>query len=140
VSIKRWTDAEIAKVRRFREDGLTAAQIAAEMGASRNAIIGMMDRNGIRPGEAAMEPGFLKKAAKAKAAAAVVRTAGAIVSPRTRKQSRAIAFRPKRIELEASDATPKHALGRMYCGGVAESGGSYCLRHRERSFAASAGR
>lgn len=50
IEIKGWTGARLALLEKFVEEGLTASQIAARLdcGLSRNAVIGMIDRRGLR--------------------------------------------------------------------------------------------
>lgn len=47
---KRKPDAFLAEVRRLTEEGgLSAAQVAARVGTTRCAVIGLWDRHGMRP-------------------------------------------------------------------------------------------
>lgn len=43
-----WTDERIETLKKLYEDGLSASQIGAELGASRNAVIGKVHRIGLK--------------------------------------------------------------------------------------------
>ena len=51
-----WTTERIAQLRDFVIAGLSCSQIAAEIGVSRNAVIGKIHRLGIGPGRPAASP------------------------------------------------------------------------------------
>jgi GcrA cell cycle regulator len=51
-----WTTERIEQLRDFVIAGLTCSQIAAEIGISRNAVIGKIHRLGIGPGRPAASP------------------------------------------------------------------------------------
>ncbi len=52
-----WNPERIAQLRNFVGAGLTCSQIAAEIGVSRNAVIGKIHRLGLGPGRPAAAPG-----------------------------------------------------------------------------------
>lgn len=51
-----WTAERIDQLRSFVGAGLTCSQIAAEIGVTRNAVIGKIHRLGLGPGRAAAAP------------------------------------------------------------------------------------
>jgi GcrA cell cycle regulator len=54
-----WNPERVAQLRNFVGAGLTCSQIAAEIGVSRNAVIGKIHRLGLGPGRPAAAPGRL---------------------------------------------------------------------------------
>jgi GcrA cell cycle regulator len=54
---KTWTAERIDQLKSFVGAGLTCSQIAAEIGVTRNAVIGKINRLGLGPGRAAAAPG-----------------------------------------------------------------------------------
>jgi GcrA cell cycle regulator len=52
-----WTNERIDQLKSFVGAGLTCSQIAAEIGVTRNAVIGKIHRLGLGPGRAAAAPG-----------------------------------------------------------------------------------
>ena len=56
MTLATWTPERIAKLRGFVDSGLTCSQIAAEIGVTRNAVIGKIDRLGLSPGRPAAQP------------------------------------------------------------------------------------
>jgi GcrA cell cycle regulator len=56
MTIETWTTERIAQLRSFVDSGLTCSQIAAEIGVTRNAVIGKIHRLGLSPGRSAAAP------------------------------------------------------------------------------------
>jgi GcrA cell cycle regulator len=52
-----WNPERVAQLRNFVGAGLTCSQIAAEIGVTRNAVIGKIHRLGLGPGRPAAAPG-----------------------------------------------------------------------------------
>jgi GcrA cell cycle regulator len=52
-----WSPERVALLRNFVGAGLTCSQIAAEIGVTRNAVIGKIHRLGLGPGRPAAAPG-----------------------------------------------------------------------------------
>jgi GcrA cell cycle regulator len=50
MSIETWTPERVEQLRSFVVTGLSCSQIAAEIGVSRNAVIGKIHRLGLSPG------------------------------------------------------------------------------------------
>jgi GcrA cell cycle regulator len=56
MTLATWTPERIAQLRSFVDSGLTCSQIAAEIGVTRNAVIGKIHRLGLSPGRPAAQP------------------------------------------------------------------------------------
>ncbi len=56
MTLATWTPERIAQLRDFVDSGLTCSQIAAEIGVTRNAVIGKIHRLGLSPGRPAAQP------------------------------------------------------------------------------------
>ena len=56
-TIATWNPERVALLRNFVGAGLTCSQIAAEIGVTRNAVIGKIHRLGLGPGRPAAAPG-----------------------------------------------------------------------------------
>jgi GcrA cell cycle regulator len=56
-TIATWNPERVAQLRDFVGAGLTCSQIAAEIGVTRNAVIGKIHRLGLGPGRPAAAPG-----------------------------------------------------------------------------------
>ena len=52
-----WSTERVEQLRSFVTAGLTCSQIAAEIGVTRNAVIGKIHRLGLGPGRPAAAPG-----------------------------------------------------------------------------------
>ena len=50
MSIETWTAERVEQLRSYVSTGLTCSQIAAEIGVTRNAVIGKISRLGLSPG------------------------------------------------------------------------------------------
>ena len=57
MTIATWNPERVALLRNFIGAGLTCSQIAAEIGVTRNAVIGKIHRLGLGPGRPAVAPG-----------------------------------------------------------------------------------
>ena len=53
-----WNPERVAQLRAFMGAGMTCSQIAAEIGVTRNAVIGKIHRLGLGPGRPAAAPGL----------------------------------------------------------------------------------
>jgi GcrA cell cycle regulator len=56
-TIETWTPERVEQLRTCVVSGLTCSQIAAEIGVTRNAVIGKIHRLGLSPGRPAAAPG-----------------------------------------------------------------------------------
>jgi GcrA cell cycle regulator len=57
MTIATWNPERVALLRNYIGAGLTCSQIAAEIGVTRNAVIGKIHRLGLGPGRPAAAPG-----------------------------------------------------------------------------------
>jgi GcrA cell cycle regulator len=57
MSFATWSAERVEQLRNFVVAGLTCSQIAAEIGVTRNAVIGKIHRLGLSPGRPAAAPG-----------------------------------------------------------------------------------
>jgi GcrA cell cycle regulator len=57
MTIATWSPERVALLRNYIGAGLTCSQIAAEIGVTRNAVIGKIHRLGLGPGRPAAAPG-----------------------------------------------------------------------------------
>jgi GcrA cell cycle regulator len=142
-----WNPERVEQLRNFLSAGLTCSQIAAEIGVTRNAVIGKIHRLGLGPGRPAAAP-------------------GRPCPPRTRRQP----FSPQRQFLRLIDAqAPGGAAGAAliaapvdsahscsllelaqgkcrwpvgdpgaadfaFCGNAAAAGFSYCAGHARMAY------
>jgi GcrA cell cycle regulator len=56
MTIETWTPERVEQLRNFATSGLSSSQIAAEIGVTRNAVIGKLHRLGLAPGRPAGGP------------------------------------------------------------------------------------
>jgi GcrA cell cycle regulator len=56
MSVATWTPERVEQLRNFVVTGLTCSEIAAEIGVTRNAVIGKIHRLGLSPGRPAATP------------------------------------------------------------------------------------
>jgi len=146
-TIATWNPERVEQLRNFLGAGLTCSQIAAEIGVTRNAVIGKIHRLGLGPGRPAAAP-------------------GRSCPPRARRRP----FSPQRqflrlIETQPPGATDDVALGAMpvdsaqtcsllelaerkcrwplsepgaadfaFCGNDAVAGFSYCAGHARMAY------
>ena len=139
-----WTAERIEQLRNFVIAGLSCSRIAAEIGVSRNAVIGKIHRLGIGPGRPAASP-------------------ARNCPPRARRPRQPPQLRLLRLfsadapSLEATDAVPIDTTQRcplvalaqgkcrwpigdpchadfVFCGNEAVSGFSYCPAHARMAY------
>lgn len=142
--IATWTPERIDQLRTYVVAGLTCSQIAAEIGVSRNAIIGKIHRLGIGPGRPAAAPMRRRPAPVPRPAQnrAVVRTqvleftelplAGAPVESTQRCSLLDLAH--DRCRWPISDPGKADFA---FCGNIALAGASYCAGHARMAYRAS---
>ena len=141
-----WTAERIHQLKSFVGAGLTCSQIAAEIGVTRNAVIGKINRLGLGPGRAAAAPG--------RACPPRVRR------PRLRTQSALLRLIGQAPSLAGDAASPRVAVDSMqpctllelaagqcrwplsepgapdfaFCGNHQATGFSYCAGHARMAY------
>src|ERR1700721_3059631 len=138
-----WTAERIEQLRNFVVTGLTCSQIAAEIGVTRNAVIGKIHRLGLSPARPAGAP--------ARSSPPRVR------SPRFSPQSRLFRLIDAQAPCIAAEPAPidsarrcslleiaqdkchwpigdPHAADFAFCGNEAISGFSYCAGHARMAY------
>jgi len=149
-----WTDERVELLRKLWIDGLSASQIAAEMGGvTRNAVIGKVHRLGLsgraktsnqasaRPKAAPRNPGFPARPARNGQQRGMVRTQMRVPAERraegqARAEERLEAPDPLRLDLtQLTEQTCKWPLGDpaaedfSFCGHAPKENSPYCPYH-----------
>lgn len=146
-----WTVERIDTLKQLWADGLTASQIGAEMGVSRNAIIGKKDRLGLEDRFSHGIPWSISGRIPSKRTVAVTGERKARVRNTTRIKAKIAGFdsgMEEYISVEAPPATePIHSIFDLepmhcrwphgdpsatdfhFCGGKALDGRPYCRSH-----------
>jgi GcrA cell cycle regulator len=140
-----WTDERVELLKKLWADGLSASQIAAELGGvTRNAVIGKVHRLGLS-GRAKSPSSSSPRPRKARSSSHMLR-----VSRTSIRGNNALAYdyaaepEPELIEipleqrktlLQLSDATCRWPVGDpgstdfFFCGGASNEGSPYCTYH-----------
>jgi GcrA cell cycle regulator len=159
-STESWTDERVTRLRKLWSDGLSAAQIAAELGGvSRNAVIGKVHRLGLNgraksPREAASRPRrprthsvLIARQSKRELALAAVFESARETGQEPAPEATVIPFGQRRSLLELTESTCRWPIGDpadkdqfFFCGGPALGGFPYCRHHCRIGFAAPAER
>lgn len=137
-----WSAADSALAATLWREGQSAAQIAKQVGRSRNAVIGRLDRIGARGqaratgAQSQVRTGKVVNARlKAKAA---VKPKGARQLPKaTKQEARPAEFVGKDFAaLEADECRwiEGEAANQVYCAAATAPGQSYCEHHRAMCF------
>jgi GcrA cell cycle regulator len=143
MSIETWTAERIEQLRNFVVSGLTCSQIAAEIGVTRNAVIGKIHRLGLSPARPAGAP----------ARSSPPRARSPRFSPQSRLfrlidgQAPCIAAEPAPIDsaqrcslLEIAQDKCHWPIGDplaanfAFCGNAAIAGFSYCAGHARMAY------
>lgn len=153
-----WTDERIERLKKLWADGLSASQIAGELGGvTRNAVIGKVHRLQLS-GRVKTTSTTLQRSRKAvarptvRAAAprSVVTTRGNLAMVQSVDVEEVVAYRPmeevvvpisRRISImELREGTCRWPLGDplspefVFCGGDCETGKPYCTAHAQVAF------
>lgn len=154
---KQWTAEEDNRLAKLRHEGLSAAQIGAEFGVSRNAVIGRVHRSK-RLTEIGLgrERSKVQKNANLRVARLKHRASAKIHAPRVPAPPKAIKLDPikitdieklrfdeerarEKITLQLNDGCkfcvndPAPGQAFYFCGEVQKGESSYCLHHHARS-------
>ena len=125
-----WTDERIERLKKLWSEGLSASQIAAELGGvTRNAVIGKVHRLGLsnriggegdapdpqpaRPETAAAKPAVAAAAAPARPAAQPAASAPARPEPRPAVPTAAAAARPEPVATPQSPIVERDRWGQL---------------------------
>lgn len=138
-----WNDERIETLRKLWERGLSASQIAEELGGvTRNAVIGKAHRLGLkaRPSPVKNEP--VKKAAAAEKPS-VPAAATPAPAPRKARTAAPTVQKPQRVTLlDLTDRICKWPFGHPdeddfhFCGKPVNPGTPYCLEHCAEAYQA----
>jgi len=145
-----WTDERVEQLKKLWSDGLSASQIAAELGGiTRNAVIGKVHRLGLSgrtkaPSTAAPRPRKPRATHMLRVARPVVRGNTALahayaydyeVEPEQAPVENVIPMGQRRTLLELNEQTCRWPIGDpatqdfYFCGGHALTGLPYCAYH-----------
>ena len=136
-----WTDERIEALTKMWREGLSASQVARQLGGvSRSAVIGKVHRLGIAGRDAPSRPHALggRPASRTRATAGGIRRAAAPARPATASPT------APRVAFEVAPTASIHTLsehgcrwpigepdqdGFGFCGRIRTSSGSYCAGH-----------
>ena len=133
-----WTDERVDKLKALWKKGLSASQIAEELGENitRNAVIGKAHRLGL-----SSRPSPVKKPAQAKRKAAAPKKEAPVAAPPPVEPEPS--EKPEKITiLELTDRICKWPLGHpgeddfQFCGRVSVQGQPYCAFHGAMAYQA----
>jgi GcrA cell cycle regulator len=153
-----WTDDRIERLKKLWSDGLSASQIAAELGGvTRNAVIGKVHRlqlsGRVKTSSASIQrnrKATVRPVARAAAPRTVIATRGNLAMVQTVEVEEVVAYRPmeeivvpisRRISImELREGTCRWPLGDpltpefVFCGGDCDVGKPYCSAHAQVAF------
>ncbi|MBB3904324.1 GcrA cell cycle regulator [Methylobacterium brachythecii] len=160
-AIPSWTDERVELLRRLWEDGLSASQIAAQLGGvTRNAVIGKVHRLGlagrVKPNGAGQVTGRKKvetesEAADALASEQTISEPPAVIShrpapsfpitpPAAAKEPNGLAVSERVTIMDLRESMCRWPLGDptspdfRFCGGRAITGLPYCTQHAQIAY------
>ncbi|MEK9282382.1 MULTISPECIES: GcrA family cell cycle regulator [unclassified Bradyrhizobium] len=141
-----WTDERIALLRQHFEAGLSCREIAADIGVSRNAVIGKLSRLNLTRGRTSDERRLPDKSfAPARASKAVPRLQYEMLATIYGETERPVIFEP----IDEANRCSLMELGKnrcrwpistpgaadfCFCGNVAPDGQSYCTGHSRLAY------
>jgi GcrA cell cycle regulator len=141
-----WTAERVAQLKSFVSAGLTCAQIANEIGVSRNAVIGKLNRLGLSRGRSPAaprprssdvsmrRPQVLTQRSLLKALFASGPVADDVVSP---EPCSLLNLAPRKCRWPISGAG---TVDFTFCGNATVDGMSYCAGHARMAYRGSSGR
>jgi len=141
-----WTAERIDQLKSFVGAGLTCSQIAAEIGVTRNAVIGKIHRLGLGPGRAAASPGRAcpprVRGPRLRTQRALLRIIGEAPSIASDGALPATAVRSAQprslLELAADQCrwplSEPGAADFAFCGNNQAAGFSYCAGHARMAY------
>jgi GcrA cell cycle regulator len=144
MSVATWTTERVEQLRHYVITGLTCSQIAAEIGVTRNAVIGKINRLGLSP---ARPPGGSPRGCAPRKqnaprrrllrligaeAPSIVADAGAQATPIESTQPCSL------LDIDHSKCHwplgDPHDAGFAFCGNDAVTGFSYCVGHARMAY------
>jgi GcrA cell cycle regulator len=144
MSIETWTAERIEQLRHCVVSGLTCSQIAAEIGVTRNAVIGKIHRLGLSPARPAGAPARScpprARHPRMAPASRLLRLIGAPASGEAAAEPAAIdsAQRCSLLEIAQNKCHwpigDPHAADFAFCGNEAVAGFSYCAGHARMAY------
>lgn len=154
MTTETWTPQRVEQLRSFIVNGLTCSQIAAQIGVTRNAVIGKMHRLGLSPGRA---PGGAARscpprprqprAASQRRLLRLMWSEGARVAEGAATPAAVASAQPCSLfDLERGKcrwpvSDPANGAGDfVFCGNAAVDGFSYCAGHARMAYRAPARR
>jgi GcrA cell cycle regulator len=145
MSIETWTPERVEQLRNFVVTGLSCSQIAAEIGVSRNAVIGKIHRLGLSP---TRPPGASSRSCPPRDRRPRVSTQRQFLrlisaqAPSVAEATAAVAVdsaQPRSL-IEIAQGKCRWPLGDcnaapvMFCGNEAVAGFSYCAGHARMAY------
>ncbi len=149
-STNTWNPERVEQLRNFVGAGLTCSQIAAEIGVTRNAVIGKIHRLGLGPGRPAAAPGrtcpprlrrrplslqrqFLKLVA-AQSPNAADGTALEAAPIESAQRCSLLELAQGKCRWPVADDGASGAANFTFCGNEAAAGFSYCAGHARMAY------
>jgi len=148
MSVATWTAERIEQLRNCVVTGLTCSQIAAEIGVTRNAVIGKIHRLGLAPARPAPAPGSCRPRLRPPRSATqrrLLRLVYAEGAPLTGETEAVKSAQPRAL-LELTQGKCRWPLGDptaadfAFCGNDIATGFSYCAGHARMAYRAPARR
>jgi GcrA cell cycle regulator len=145
-TLATWNPERIEQLRNFLGAGLTCSQIAAEIGVTRNAVIGKIHRLGLGPGRPAAAPGracpprLRRPRASNQRALLRLITADDANSAGTAPQAASVDSVQPCSLLELAQGRCRWPVGDparadfAFCGNEAAGGFSYCAGHARMAY------
>ncbi len=147
MSIATWTPERIEQLRNCVVTGLTCSQIAAEIGVTRNAVIGKIHRLGLSPERPEAAPGLCRprlRRPRSSTQRQLLRLVHADAPPLTGETNAAVAAAVESAQprplLELAQGKCRWPLGEpgaadfVFCGNDAANGFSYCAGHARMAY------
>jgi GcrA cell cycle regulator len=150
MTIETWTAERVEQLRNFVESGLSCSQIAAEIGVTRNAVIGKIHRLGLSPGRPAGAPARscpprarhprlpnqrrLLRVIYADAPCAADGTGLAPVVIDSAQRCSLLDLAQGKCRWPVSDSGTGSGADFAFCGNEASAGFSYCTGHARMAY------
>jgi len=145
MSVVTWTAERVEQLRHHVVNGLTCSQIAAEIGVTRNAVIGKIHRLGLSPTRPAGAPARACPPRERRPRLSPQRRLLRLFDARSGGKSAAIALAPiesaqpcSLLEITANACHwplgDPHAADFAFCGNAAVPGLSYCVGHARMAY------